>query len=142
MEYCLLVHIFAFETSFLMREELRLRMSENRALKIIFGLIMEEVPGAQNKIHNEKLHVDKLHNFCSSPNTKLVIKSRTVKWYGRVQDTEDRSYSIAAAASLSVHKEENMLHALPRNLDNSLIDVTRLTCIREIPGSNIGRGTD
>jgi hypothetical protein len=29
-----------------MREELRLRMSENRALKIIFGLIMEEVPGA------------------------------------------------------------------------------------------------
>jgi hypothetical protein len=84
MEYCLVVHIFAFETSFLIKEELPLRMSENRALKIILGLIREEVRETQNKIHNEKLHVDKLHNFCSSLNTKMVSKSRTIKWHGRV----------------------------------------------------------
>jgi hypothetical protein len=45
----------------------------------IFGPQREEVAGDWRKMHNEELH-----NFYSSPNIIVVIKSRTIKWTGLV----------------------------------------------------------
>jgi hypothetical protein len=46
--------------SLTLREEHRLRVFENRALRIIFGLKRDEVTGGWRKLHN------KLHNLYSS----------------------------------------------------------------------------
>jgi hypothetical protein len=59
-------------------EEHRLRVSENRVLKTIFGPKREE-DGSWRKLHN-----DELHNLYSSLNTVRVIKSRRMKWAGHV----------------------------------------------------------
>jgi hypothetical protein len=40
----------------IVREEHRLRMSENRVLRKIFELKREEVLGDWRKLHNEELH--------------------------------------------------------------------------------------
>jgi hypothetical protein len=53
-------------------EEYRLRVSENRVLRI-FGPEREE-DGSWRKLHN-----DELHSLYSSPNIVRVIKSR-MKW--------------------------------------------------------------
>jgi hypothetical protein len=53
-----------------MREERRLRMLENRVLRIIFGPKWDEVRRKWRKLHNEELH-----DLYSSPNTVRVIKS-------------------------------------------------------------------
>jgi hypothetical protein len=42
--------------SFILRKEYRLRVSENRVLRTIFGPNMEEVAGGWRKLHNEELH--------------------------------------------------------------------------------------
>jgi hypothetical protein len=59
------------------REERRLRVFENRVLRI-FGPKREE-DGSWGKLHN-----DELHNLYSSPNIVRVIKSRRMKRTGRV----------------------------------------------------------
>jgi hypothetical protein len=53
-----------------LREEHRLRVSENRVLRRIFGPKREE-DGSWRKLHN-----DELHSLYSSPNIVRVIKSR------------------------------------------------------------------
>jgi hypothetical protein len=58
-------------------EEHRLRVSENRVLKI-FGPKKEE-----DRLWR-KLHNDKLHSLYSSPNIVRVIKSRRMRWVGHV----------------------------------------------------------
>jgi hypothetical protein len=58
-------------------EEHRLRVSENRVLKI-FGPKREE-DGSWKKLHN-----DELHDLYSSPNIVRVIKSRRMRWAGHV----------------------------------------------------------
>jgi hypothetical protein len=54
-----------------LREEHRLRVSENRVLRMIFGSW-------------KKLHNDELHSLYSSPNIVRVIKSRKMRWVGHV----------------------------------------------------------
>jgi hypothetical protein len=49
--------------SLVLREEHRLRVSENRALMRIFGPKREEVAGGWRRLHNEELH-----NFYASLN--------------------------------------------------------------------------
>jgi hypothetical protein len=67
-----------FETwSLTLREEHRLRVFENRMLRI-FGPKREE-DGSWRKLHN-----DELHNLYSSPNIVRVIKSRRMRWAGHV----------------------------------------------------------
>jgi hypothetical protein len=57
-----------------LREERRLRLSENRVLRKIFGPKREE-DGSWRKLHN-----DELHNLHSSRNIVRVIKSRKMRW--------------------------------------------------------------
>jgi hypothetical protein len=53
----------------MLREEHRLRVFENRALRRIFVPKREEIAGGWRRLHNEKLH-----NFYTSPNIIRVIK--------------------------------------------------------------------
>jgi hypothetical protein len=64
--------------SFTLREEHKLRVFENRALRRIFGPKREKVRSWR------KLHNDELHGLYSSPNIVRVIKSRRLRWAGHV----------------------------------------------------------
>jgi hypothetical protein len=57
-----------------LREERRLRVFENRALRRIFGPKRDEDTGGGRKLHNEELH--KLY---SSPSIIRIIKSRRMR---------------------------------------------------------------
>jgi hypothetical protein len=55
--------------SLTLREEHRLRLFENRALRKIFGPKRDEVTGQWRRLHNEELNA-----LYSSPNIIRVIK--------------------------------------------------------------------
>ena len=65
--------------SLTLREERRLRVFENRALRRIFGSRGDEVTGDLRKLHNEELN----ELYCS-PDIIGVIKSRRIRWTGHV----------------------------------------------------------
>jgi hypothetical protein len=65
-----------------LREEHRLRVFENRVLRI-FGPKREE-DGSWREMHN-----DELHSLYSSPNIVRVITSRRMKWAGHVAHVEE-----------------------------------------------------
>jgi hypothetical protein len=54
-----------------LREEHRLRVSENRVLRKIFGPKRDKVSSGWRKVHNEELH-----NLHYSPSIIRMIKSR------------------------------------------------------------------
>jgi PAS domain-containing protein len=62
-----------------LREKLRQRVLENRALRRIFGLKRDELTGDWRKLLNEELN-----NLFSSPNIFRVIKWRRMRWAGHV----------------------------------------------------------
>jgi hypothetical protein len=71
--------LYGCETwSLTFKEEHRLRVFESRVLRRIFGP-EREVDGSWRKLHN-----DELHDLYSSPNIVRVIKSRRLRWAGRV----------------------------------------------------------
>jgi hypothetical protein len=45
----------------------------------IFGLKRDEVTGGWRKLHNEERH-----NLCFSPSIIRIIKSRRMRWAGRI----------------------------------------------------------
>ena len=65
-----------------LREEHRLRMFENRVLRII-GPKKDILTGEWRKLHN-----DELTSLYSSPNIVRVIKSRRMRWAGHVARME------------------------------------------------------
>jgi hypothetical protein len=73
------VVLYGFEIwSLTLREEHRLRVTENRVLRKIFGPKREE-DGSWTKLHN-----DELHSLYPSPNNVRMIKSRRMRWVGHV----------------------------------------------------------
>jgi hypothetical protein len=74
------VILYGCETwSLTLREELRLRLFENRVLRRIFGPKRDEVTGGWRKLHNEELR-----DLYSSPSIIRIIKSRRMRWAGHV----------------------------------------------------------
>jgi hypothetical protein len=74
------VVLYGCETwSLTIKEEHRLRVFENRVLRIIFGPKRDEVTGEWRKLHNEELHI-----LYSSPNIIRKFKSRIMRWAGHV----------------------------------------------------------
>jgi hypothetical protein len=70
------VVLYGCETwSLTLREEQRLRVFENRALRRIFRPKRDEATGEWRRLHNEELH-----DLYSSPNIIRVIKSRRMRW--------------------------------------------------------------
>jgi hypothetical protein len=76
--------------SLTLREECRLKVFDNRVLKRIFGLKMDEVIGGWRKLHNEELH-----NLYSMQNVIRIITARMVRLAGHVACTEKiNSYRV------------------------------------------------
>ena len=62
-----------------LREDLWLRVFENRVLTRIFGPKRNEVTGEWGKLHNEELN-----DLYCSPNIVRMIKLRRMRWVGHV----------------------------------------------------------
>jgi hypothetical protein len=74
------VVLYGCETwSLTLREEHRLRVSENRVLRRIFGPKRNEVTGEWRKLYNKEFH-----DLYSSPSIIRIIKSRRMRWAGNV----------------------------------------------------------
>ena len=58
-----------------MKEERRLRVSENRMLRRMFGPKKDEVTGEWRRLHNEELN-----DLYCSPNIVRVITFRRIRW--------------------------------------------------------------
>ena len=72
--------LYGCETwSLTLREERKLRVSENRVLRRIFGHMRDEVTGDWRRLHNEELN-----DLYCSPNIVRMIKWRRMRWAGHV----------------------------------------------------------
>ena len=67
------------DLSLTLREERRMRVFENRALRRIFGPKTDEVTGQWKRLHTEDFY-----DLYNSPSIVRVTKSRTMRWTGRV----------------------------------------------------------
>jgi len=80
------VVLYGCETwSLTLREELRVRVFENRVLRRIFGHKRDEVTGEWRKLHTEELN-----DLYCSPNIIWVIKSRRMRWAGHIARLGER----------------------------------------------------
>jgi len=76
--------LYGCETwSVTLKEQRRLRVFENWALRRIFGPKRDEVT-----VERRQLHSEELNDLYSSPSVILVIKSRRVRWVGDVARME------------------------------------------------------
>ena len=68
-----------------MKEERRLRVSEKRVLRKIFGVKRDGVTEEWRKVHNGELN-----DLYCSPNIVRVIESRRMRWAGHVARMGER----------------------------------------------------
>jgi hypothetical protein len=79
------VVLYGCETlSLTLREEHRLRVFENKVLRI-FGPKRDEMMGGWRKLHNEELH-----NLYFSRSITRMIKLRRMRWAGYVAQMEEK----------------------------------------------------
>jgi hypothetical protein len=84
------VVLYGCETwSFILRDERRRRVFENRVLRRIFGPKRDKVIGEWRKLYNEELN-----DIYSSPNIVRVIKSRRMRWAGHVAQMGGREACV------------------------------------------------
>jgi len=82
----LLVVLYGCETwSLTLREECRVRVSESRVLRRIFGPKRDKITREWRRLHNEELN-----DLYSPPNIVWVIKSRRIRWVGYVAHMGER----------------------------------------------------
>ena len=80
------VVLYGCETwSLRMREQRRLRVFEKNTLKRIFVPKRDEVTGERRKLHDEELN-----DLYSISNIIRVVKSRRMRWVGRVARMGER----------------------------------------------------
>jgi hypothetical protein len=68
-----------------MREKHKLKVSENRVLRRIFGPKRDEVTGVWRKLRNKELN-----DLYYSPNIAWVMKSRRIRWAMQVANMRER----------------------------------------------------
>jgi hypothetical protein len=68
-----------------LRDECRLRVFENRVLRMVLGSKRDEVTGERRRLHNKELYA-----LYFSPNIIRVIKSRRLRWTGHVARMRER----------------------------------------------------
>jgi hypothetical protein len=105
-----------------MREERKLRVFENMVLRRIFGPRRDGVMGEWRRLHNEKLN-----DLYYSPNILRVIKSRRMRWAGRVA----RMGEERGAYRVLLRKPEGkrpMGRPRRRWVDNIMMDLQEVVC--------------
>jgi hypothetical protein len=78
-------YIMALTWSLTLKEEYRLKVFENTALRRISGLKRDEVTGGWRELHSEELH-----NLYSSPSIIRMIKLRKIRWAEQVARMGER----------------------------------------------------
>jgi hypothetical protein len=71
--------------SFILREESRLRVFENRVLRRMFGSNRDEVTGESKRLHNKETY-----GLYFSPNIIRVMNPRRLRWAGHVAPMRER----------------------------------------------------
>jgi len=129
------VVLYGCETwSLTLKEERRLRMFENRVLRMILRPKRDEVTGEWRKLHNEEL--SDLH---SSPNIILVIESRTMRWEGHVA----RIVEWRDVYRVMVGKPERkrpLSNPMRRRVDNIKTELQELGWRHGLDSSGLGQG--
>ena len=95
-------------------------MFANRALRRISGPKEDGVTGEWRKLHNEKLH----DLFCS-PNIVRVIKSRGMRWVGRLTRVEER---FTQGFGWKPERKWPLGRPRHRGEDNIKLDLQELRC--------------
>ena len=117
------VVLYGFETwSLTLREESKLKVFENMALRRIFGSTRDEVTGGWRRLHNEELN-----DLYSSPNIVRVIKSRRVRWARHVarMGEERGAYRVLVGKPKG---KRSMGRPRRRWVDNIRMDLQEVGC--------------
>jgi hypothetical protein len=109
---------------FTLREEHRLRVFENRVLRMMFGPKRDEITAECRRLHNEE--PDDLY---SSPNIIRVIKSRRMRWVGHVARMGERrsTYKVLVGKSEERNPIGRSRHRWEDNIKTNLQLIGALT---------------
>jgi hypothetical protein len=120
----LLVVLYGREIwSLSLREERRLRVFENRVLRIIFGPKRDEVTRVRIKLHEEELN-----DPYPLPNIIRVIKLRITRWAGHVARMGQRG-GIHRVLLRKLEEERPLAKPRCRCEDSITMDLQEVECM-------------